>query len=174
MQKSYLFYWWSAAAGLMLTASASLCAQTADLTDEERFAAQGYVSDEASAASKDGFERNPDWSSADIDRYEPFALAESRPSSARATYSVGPGPNCDFANLNAALNVAGDGDVINLTDGNGYAGLTYQIFNRPGTLTIRGGFSDCSQPVPDSGRTILNANGAGSGVLHRNCQQLLR
>ncbi len=148
--------WRAIAAGVIMTTGATFSAQAEILTDEARFEAG-----ELSVVNRVESDRSSDWSDADIDRDEPFVLAGSRPAAARATYSVGPGPGCDFPSLNAALAVAGDGDVINLTNGNGYAGLTYEILHRPGTLTIRGGFSDCSQPVPDAGRTTLDADGAG-------------
>ncbi|MGY6631070.1 MAG: hypothetical protein ACXIUL_08690 [Wenzhouxiangella sp.] len=79
----------------------------------------------------------------------------------RAIFSVGSDSNCDFATLAEALAspLVGAGDVLNLradlqvTD-------TKLIRNRPGRLTLRGGFSDCSATSPGQTRTTLNGQGA--------------
>lgn len=91
------------------------------------------------------------------------SAALSANAASRAAFSVGAGPGCDFADLQEALASPSleNGDVLKVAEGGGYTGLTYSISNRPGELTIRGGFSDCSQADPDAGSTILDANGAG-------------
>lgn len=73
--------------------------------------------------------------------------------------TVGPGGDCNFANLQAAIDAAADGQVIQIADSNGYLGGTYQIHNKG--LTLRGGFANCSLGIPPNGRTTLNAQQAG-------------
>jgi len=73
--------------------------------------------------------------------------------------TVGPGGDCNFSSLQAAIDAAEEAQVIQITDGDGYAGGTYQIHNK--SLTLRGGFADCGLGVPPAGRTTLNAQQAG-------------
>lgn len=95
---------------------------------------------------------------------EPESLAPTGSTrSTRATYFVGGDGACDFADLNAALSSGqpAAGDVINIASNGSYSGLTYLINNRTGELTLRGGFSDCTQATPDQSSTVLDAAGSG-------------
>lgn len=155
--------WRLIAAGLMMAVCASMAAHAA-LTDGQRPETLDRTSEERSRMAR-VIPAGPDRSTATVDRDEPFALDDVdavKPSAARAIFSVGAGPSCDFANLNDALTAAGPGDVIHLSQDGDYLGKTYFIWNRDGSLTIRGGFSDCNQLTPTpSGMTTLNADGAG-------------
>ncbi len=84
---------------------------------------------------------------------------EPAPTAGRATFSVGSDANCDFSTVAAALAspLVGDGDVLNLRSDLVTLG-TVDIRNRPGSLTLRGGFTNCSAPTPN-GQTVFNGNG---------------
>ncbi|MGY6588562.1 MAG: hypothetical protein ACXIUB_09790 [Wenzhouxiangella sp.] len=87
-------------------------------------------------------------------------VSAAEPQANRATFTVGSDSNCDFATLAQALSSTsvGDGDVLNLRSDLVTSGTT-NIFNRPGHLTLRGGFATCSSPTPTAARTVLNGNG---------------
>lgn len=83
-----------------------------------------------------------------------------REAASRATFSVGSDGNCDFATVAQALNspLVSGGDVLNLRSDLVTMGTT-DIRDRPGSLTLRGGFETCSSPTPTAARTVFNGNG---------------
>ena len=91
---------------------------------------------------------------------EPFPYGPA-PAASRAIFSVGSDSNCDFATVAQALASpsVGDGDVLNLRSDLVTLGTT-TIINRPGSLTLRGGFSDCSAPTPTAPRTVFDGDGS--------------
>lgn len=83
-----------------------------------------------------------------------------RGAASRATFTVGSDAGCDFSSLAEALasGSVGGGDVINMRSDLVTLGTT-DIRNRPGILTLRGGFETCSSPIPTGARTVFNGNG---------------
>ncbi len=82
------------------------------------------------------------------------------PAASRATFTVGSDANCDFSSVAAALAspLVSDGDVLNLRSDLVTLGTT-EIRDRPGSLTLRGGFETCSSLTPTGDRTVFNGNG---------------
>lgn len=78
--------------------------------------------------------------------------------------TVGPGTNCDFDNLQTAINNAIDGEVLRLADGLDHSNNSYAIVFTGPSFTIRGGYPDCDPASSPSGRTTINVNGGISPV----------
>ncbi|MCC5864088.1 MAG: hypothetical protein JJU31_03110 [Wenzhouxiangella sp.] len=72
---------------------------------------------------------------------------------------VGPGSNCDFNNLQAAIDAAQDGTEIRVTESYPGTNTPYAVFNK--SLTIRGGWSSCEPDSSETWVTQLNAGGSG-------------
>lgn len=79
---------------------------------------------------------------------------------------VGPS-TCTYTNVQAAVDMANDGDVIKVATGvythlNNYVGLTQMVYISK-TITIRGGYSTAftEPPNPEANPTILDAQGQG-------------
>ena len=79
----------------------------------------------------------------------------------RATLTVGAQANCDYSSLQAAIDAAGNDDVIRVARSDTHLGSGYNIYGKG--LTIRGGFDTCDPSETASGRTILDANNQASG-----------
>lgn len=91
---------------------------------------------------------------------EPSEL-DPAPAVNRATFTVGSDASCDFPSVSAALSSSsvGDGDVLNLRSDLNQSG-TVLIVDRPGSLTLRGGFANCSEPVPTGTTNFTGTSGA--------------
>lgn len=74
--------------------------------------------------------------------------------------TVGSGAQCDYSNLEDAINNASSGDTIRLSETGDYTGRTYQILNFEGELIIDGGYVDCESTTPTA-KTVLDADGSG-------------
>ncbi|NDY94418.1 hypothetical protein [Wenzhouxiangella limi] len=75
-----------------------------------------------------------------------------------ATIRVGTDDRCDIDNLSDAVDKAGSGDTILITDNQSYDGVSIRIAGK--SLTLEGGYESCSSDTPD-GRTVL---GTGSST----------
>ncbi|TCT00685.1 putative outer membrane repeat protein [Pseudofulvimonas gallinarii] len=81
-----------------------------------------------------------------------------------ALYTVGPHANCDFSQLQPAIDAAASGDTIRVARSSAYLGSTYDIWGK--SLTIEGGVDTCDLSETPNGHTDLDANGvATSGRL---------
>lgn len=85
-----------------------------------------------------------------------LAAAQSAP------ITVGPGAGCAHATLQAAIDAATDGQTIRIASTSVYLGQTYVITDK--SLTLRGGYPDCSTSSTPSGRTTLDANNTASAL----------
>jgi predicted outer membrane repeat protein len=81
-----------------------------------------------------------------------------------AERTVGPGAQCEFDDLQTAINNANDGDVLRLAGGLDHSGRSYQVFFAGPSITIRGGYADCSAGATASGRTDINVDGSSLPV----------
>lgn len=88
--------------------------------------------------------------------------ATAEPAGSRALFTVGPQANCDFNNLQSAINQAGNGDTIRVAANDGYLGQVYYIHAK--SLTIQGGYSSCDLSATANGRTVFNAQGSTGRV----------
>jgi hypothetical protein len=82
---------------------------------------------------------------------------------AAAIYSVGSGPGCTHASIQAAVgaaSVTAADDEIRLSATLAYAQQALLVDEVQGTLTIAGGFASCSDAAPVAGaRTPISGNG---------------
>jgi len=83
-------------------------------------------------------------------------LALSAPLAAQAVHTVGPDPDCDFSDAQAAILAAADGDVIRLMAGP--VGSEFVISGK--ALSLIGGHANCSSPLT-SGFSTFDQQGSG-------------
>jgi hypothetical protein len=97
-----------------------------------------------------------------------FLFVVAAPSAAfgQSTVTVGPDGDCDYADLQDAIDAAVDGSVIRLAEGLDHAGRGYMIFFPDSSFTIRGGFADCNLDTKPSGRTDIDVADNNSPVIN--------
>lgn len=85
----------------------------------------------------------------------------------RALYTVGPHANCDFSQLQPAIDAAASGDTIRVARSNAYLGRTYDIWGK--SLTIEGGVDTCNLSETPMGinRDPCDLNRAQYGIARR-------
>lgn len=69
---------------------------------------------------------------------------------------------CDFTDLQAAIDLVPSGTEIRLSSGLSHSGRSYLV--NQFSLTLRGGFSSCTSPLP-SGQTTINVAGNNGAVI---------
>jgi len=69
---------------------------------------------------------------------------------------------CDFTDLQAAIDLVPSGTEIRLSSGLSHSGRSYLV--NQFSLTIRGGFSSCTSPLP-AGQTTINVAGNNGAVI---------
>ncbi|MGY6555477.1 MAG: hypothetical protein ACXIUM_13260 [Wenzhouxiangella sp.] len=144
-----------AVAGLLFGAGVALAGQVEQRSAEALAEAQ---SNRAAAEASDAR-----WRAIreKIDEVETSAGSRIASTSNANVFTVGSDANCDFPTLAAALGSAQVGaDAVLHLRSDLQATETTLIRNRPGSLTIRGGFSNCSSTSPSGTRTTFNGQGS--------------